>query len=90
MIACVFQPLSASVDFTQSRVSITFSNASRRMCTEVPTLHDFIVEAVEMFTVIIETADHSVVMGLSNSTGVIYDDDCKYTPISYLTHNQSG
>ena len=64
-------------DYLSVRRDITFEPVGLlEHCVAVPIINDSVLEDAEMFTVSLESSDE-VVFGLSQSTVVIADDDCK-------------
>ena len=64
-------------DYLSVRRDITFEPVGLlEQCVAVPIINDSVLEDAEMFTVSLESSDE-VVFGLSQSTVVIADDDCK-------------
>lgn len=55
-----------------------FTNSTREVCLVVLTIDDITVEDLEDFTVSLSSGDPSVVIGRSNSTGRIIDNDSKF------------
>lgn len=69
----------ADDDYMPVDRDVMVNSSNRDICLEILTLHDFLVEPSESFSVVLGSTDPALIIGHSISTGIIIDQDCKLT-----------